>query len=103
MKKIILFIGLLLLFACKSDNTEIKQEINTVDRENNIFSITTYFNKPYNYNSYVTAPDSTLDSIKDFEMKRAKAMQNIGPYPKQEKIDSINNTMEDYYIKNNFN
>lgn len=70
MKKIITLISFFLFFACKTDTSTIRQYVNSSDRENKTFSITTFLRYHMNIILIVLFPILSIDTvIKDYLLK----------------------------------
>jgi hypothetical protein len=74
MKKIVLFIAMLFIMACSSTPKDITQRV-AFDNIKNNYTVTTYFNYPYKYSSYVYCLENQIDSVKIAELDKAEDVQ----------------------------
>ncbi len=74
MKKILLIVAMLFVFACVNISKDITQKVE-YDNMTNTYSVTTSFNYPNNYSSCVYCEGCKIDSMKLVEMNKAKEIQ----------------------------
>jgi len=73
MKKILLIVTMLFVFACVKSK-DITQKVE-YDNMTNTYSVTTSFNYPNDYSSCVYCEGCKIDSMKLVEMNKAKDIQ----------------------------